>query len=209
MIEEYREEKLNAITHYIGAGMAFLGFVILIFHSIKTNEKNYIIGTTIFSTALIFLYVMSGTYHILKDKKLKKIFRVLDHIAIYISISAAYTPYIFTVLTGKIKWIIFFAQWGLTLFGIIFKLFFTGKFKLVSTLIYLFMGWMIVFIFKDIKVALNPLSLKCLIISGITYSVGAIVYMIKNMRYSHTIWHIFVIGGSFFNFLSIYYIPTY
>ncbi len=209
MIEEYREEQLNAITHYIGAGISFLGFIILIFHSIKTNEESYIIGTTIFSIALIFLYVMSGTYHILKNKKLKKIFRILDHIAIYISISAAYTPYIFTILTGKIKWIIFFAQWGLTFLGVIFKIFFTGKFKLISTLIYLFMGWMVIFIFKDIKITLNPLSLKYLIISGIIYSVGSIIYMIKNIKYSHTIWHIFVIGGSFFNFLSIYYIPAY
>ena len=206
--EEFFEEYLNAITHYIGAGIAFLELIILIIHSIKIGEKNYIIGCIIFSIGLIFMYLMSGTYHMLKTRKLKKTFRILDHISIYVSISSAYTPYIFTVLSGKIKWIIFFAQWGLTSLGVIFKLFFTGQFKLVSTLIYLFMGWMIVFIFKDIKVALNPLSLKYLIISGITYSVGAIIYMIKNMRYSHTIWHIFVIGGSFFNFLSIYYIPT-
>lgn len=207
--EEFFEEYLNAITHYIGAGIAFLGLFILIVHSIKIGEKNYIIGCIIFSIGLIFMYLMSGTYHMLKIGKLKKTFRILDHISIYVSISSAYTPYIFTVLSGKIKWIIFFTQWGLTSFGVIFKLFFTGRFKLVSTLIYLFMGWMIIFIFKDIKSNINTTSLNYLIACGITYSIGAFIYMSKNLKFSHTIWHLFVIGGSIFNFLSIYYLPVF
>ena len=209
MEKENYEEYLSAITHYIGAGMAVSGLIALILHSIKVGEKGYIVGSIIFGTALIFLYTMSGTYHILKIGKLKKIFRVLDHAAIYILISASYTPYIFTVLTGEKKWIIFFAQWGLTLIGIIFKIFFTGKFKLVSTLIYLFMGWMVVFVFKDIKAGLSPASLNCLIAGGITYSVGAVVYMIKKIKFGHAIWHLFVIGGSVCNFFSIYYLPSF
>ena len=178
-MKENYEEYLSAITHYIGAGMAISGLIALINRSVKIGETGYIIGSIIFGAALIFLYTMSGTYHILKIGKAKKIFRVLDHVAIYVLISASYTPYIFTVLTGKTKWIIFFAQWGLTLIGIIFKIFSTGKFKLVSTLIYLFMGWMVMFVFKDIKTALNSISLNCLIAGGITYSVGAVIYMIK------------------------------
>lgn len=208
MKEDY-EEYLSAITHYIGAGMAISGLVALILHSVKTKEVGYIVGSIIFGAALIFLYTMSGTYHILKIGKVKKVFRVLDHVAIYILISASYTPYIFTVLTGKTKWIIFFAQWSLTLVGVIFKIFFTGRFKLVSTLIYLFMGWMVMFVFKDIKMALSPLSLNFLIAGGITYSVGAIVYMIKNIKFSHALWHLFVIGGSVCNFFSIYYLPNF
>lgn len=208
-MKENYEEYLNAITHYIGAGMAISGLVALIVRSAKTGEAGYITGSIIFGVALIFLYTMSGTYHILKIGKIKQIFRILDHVAIYILISASYTPYIFTVLTGKTKWIIFFAQWGLTLIGIIFKIFFTGRFKLVSTLIYLFMGWMIIFIFKDIKTTLSAASLNCLIAGGITYSVGAVVYMIKKIKFGHAIWHLFVIGGSVCNFFSIYYlVPT-
>lgn len=204
--EEY-EEYLSAITHYIGAGMAISGLIALISHSVKIGETGYIVGSIIFGAALIFLYTMSGTYHILKIGKVKQVFRVLDHAAIYILISASYTPYIFTVLTGKTKWIIFFSQWGLTLIGIIFKIFFTGRFKIVSTLIYLFMGWMVVFVFKDIKTSLSTVSLNCLIAGGITYSVGAVVYMIKKIKFGHAIWHLFVIGGSVCNFFSIYYLP--
>lgn len=207
-MKENYEEYLNAITHYIGAGMAISGLIALIIHSVKFGETGYIVGSVIFGAALIFLYTMSGTYHILKIGKAKKIFRVLDHVAIYVLISASYTPYIFTVLEGKLKWIIFFSQWGLTLIGVIFKIFFTGRFKLVSTLIYLFMGWMVVFAFKDIKMGLSPLSLHLLIACGVTYSLGALIYMIKKIKFGHTLWHLFVIGGSVCNFLSIYYIPA-
>lgn len=207
-MKENYEEYLSAITHYIGAGMAISGLVALIDRSLKIGEMGYIVGSIIFGSALIFLYTMSGTYHILKAGKLKQVFRVLDHAAIYVLISASYTPYIFTVLTGKTKWIIFFAQWGLTLIGVIFKIFFTGKFKVVSTLIYLFMGWMVVFVFKDIKAALSTVSLNCLIAGGIVYSIGAIIYMIKKIKFGHAIWHLFVIGGSVCNFFSIYYLPV-
>lgn len=207
-MKENYEEYLSAITHYIGAGMAISGLVALIDRSLKIGEMGYIVGSIIFGSALIFLYTMSGTYHILKVGKLKQVFRVLDHAAIYVLISASYTPYIFTVLTGKTKWIIFFAQWGLTLIGVIFKIFFTGKFKVVSTLIYLFIGWMVVFVFKDIKAALSTVSLNCLIAGGIVYSIGAIIYMIKKIKFGHAIWHLFVIGGSVCNFFSIYYLPV-
>ena len=207
-MKENYEEYLSAITHYIGAGMAISGLVALIDRSLKIGEMGYIVGSIIFGSALIFLYTMSGTYHILKVGKLKQVFRVLDHAAIYVLISASYTPYIFTVLTGKTKWIIFSAQWGLTLIGVIFKIFFTGKFKVVSTLIYLFMGWMVVFVFKDIKAALSTVSLNCLIAGGIVYSIGAIIYMIKKIKFGHAIWHLFVIGGSVCNFFSIYYLPV-
>lgn len=204
MKKNYIEECLSAITHYIGGGMAISGLIILVHHSLHINERGYIIGSIIFNLGIIFMYMMSGTYHIIQNEKIKKKFRVLDHIAIYVSISASYTPYIFTVLTGKTKWIIFSIQWGLTLLGIIFKIFFTGRFKLLSTLIYLFMGWMVVFIFKDIKLSLNRESLNYLIAGGIVYSVGAIIYMLKNLKFNHVIWHLFVIGGSFFHYLSIY-----
>lgn len=207
-MKENYEEYLSAITHYIGAGMAISGLVALIDRSLKIGEMGYIVGSIIFGSALIFLYTMSGTYHILKVGKLKQVFRVLDHAAIYVLISASYTPYIFTVLIGKTKWIIFFAQWGLTLIGVIFKIFFTGKFKVVSTFIYLFMGWMVVFVFKDIKAALSTVSLNCLIAGGIVYSIGAIIYMIKKIKFGHAIWHLFVIGGSVCNFFSIYYLPV-
>ncbi len=201
-----KEEFLNAVTHYLGAVFSIVGFILLLFHSLKTEKTEYIVGCTIFGIALIFLYTMSGTYHFLINKKFKRLFRKFDHIGIFILISASYTPYIFTILDGKIKWIVFFIQWGCTLFGTIYKLFFTGKFEILSTLLYLIMGWMVVFVIKDIKSSLNGLSFNFLIFGGIVYTLGTIFYIDNHIKYNHVIWHVFVIFGSLFNYLSIYYI---
>lgn len=201
----HMEEYLNSISHYLGAGMAVVGMAFLVMRAIRLGDINHIISFTIFGSALILLYTMSGTYHLLYPGRTKDIFKILDHSAIYILISGSYTPYLLTVVEGRSAIILLVIQWGLTLAGIIFKLRFTGRFTLVSTLIYLFMGWMVMFIFKNLKMNLDPLSLKLLIASGVTYTVGALFYLMKNVRYTHVVWHLFVVGGSVLNYLSIYY----
>lgn len=201
----HMEEYMNSISHYLGAGMAVVGLAFLLMRAVRLGDINHIISFTIFGSALILLYTMSGTYHLLYPGRTKDIFKILDHSAIYILISGSYTPYLLTVVEGRSAIILLIIQWGLTLAGIIFKLKFTGRFTLVSTLIYLFMGWMVMFIFKNLKMNLDPLSLKLLIASGITYTVGAVFYLMKNVRYTHVVWHLFVVGGSVLNYLSIYY----
>lgn len=201
----HMEEYLNSISHYLGAGMAVIGLAFLIMRAVRLGDINHIVSFTIFGSALILLYTMSGTYHLLYPGRTKDIFKILDHSAIYILISGSYTPYLLTVVEGRAAIILLVIQWGLTLAGIIFKLKFTGRFTLVSTLIYLFMGWMVMFIFKNLKMNLDPMSLKLLIASGITYTVGAVFYLMKNVRYTHVVWHLFVVGGSVLNYLSIYY----
>ncbi|MGL4987662.1 MAG: PAQR family membrane homeostasis protein TrhA [Cetobacterium sp.] len=200
------EEWINSLTHYFGAALALIGTGALLVHSLKTDNIGYIIGSMVFCFSLVLLYTMSGTYHILYVGKIKKIFKILDHSAIYILISGSYTPYLLGVFDGKIKWILFFTQWGMTLIGIIFKVFFTGKFNLLSTLIYLFMGWMVMFVFKDLKELATPLSLKLLIFGGISYSIGTIFYLMKNKKFAHGIWHLFVLAGSIFNYFSVYFL---
>lgn len=198
------EERLNFITHYIGTGMAIAGCVALIVHAVRTGKIDYIVGSGIFGGALILMYSMSGTYHLLQEGKIKSIFKILDHSAIYILISASYTPYILTVLTGRGRWILFVFQWGLTILGILFKIKFVGRFQLLSTIIYVIMGWIVVFVFKDLKLNLNSISLNLLVCGGVVYTVGAIFYSLKNIKFTHAIWHLFVIGGSVLNYLSIY-----
>lgn len=202
------EERLNFITHYIGTGMAIAGCVALIVHAVRTGRVDYIVGSGIFGGALILMYSMSGTYHLLQDGKIKNIFKILDHSAIYILISASYTPYILTVLTGRGRWILFVFQWGLTILGILFKIKFVGRFQLLSTIIYVIMGWIVVFVFKDLKLNLNSISLNLLVCGGVVYTVGAIFYSLKNIKFTHAIWHLFVIGGSVLNYLSIYNIVS-
>ncbi len=199
------EEYMNSITHYLGALTAVYGMVLLIFRALNFGTTAHLVSFSIFGAALILLYSMSGTYHILQPGKTKKLFKIFDHSAIYILISSSYTPYLLTVVEGKVAIILLCIQWVLTLMGIIFKIKFTGRFTFVSTLIYLFMGWMIIFVFKNLKTNLNSEALNLLLASGITYSVGAIFYLLKKIKFTHVIWHLFVIGGSVLNYLSIYY----
>ncbi len=200
------EEWINSMTHYLGVILALIGNGALLVHSYRTENTGYFVGSIIFTISLILLYTMSGTYHIVFNPKVKKIFKILDHSAIYILIAGSYTPYLLGVFEGNTKWIFFFVQWGMTLLGIFFKIFYAGRFKVLSTLIYLFMGWMIILVYKDLVVLIPNFSLKLLIFSGISYSVGTIFYLMKKLKFSHGIWHLFVLSGSIFNYFSVYYL---
>lgn len=200
------EEWINSMTHYFGVVLALIGTGALLVHSVRSGNIGYVVGSMLFCFSLILLYSMSGTYHILYSGKVKKIFQILDHSAIYILISGSYTPYLLGFFDGNVKWILFFIQWGMTFVGILFKIFFVGRFSFISTLIYLAMGWMVVFVFDDLKTIISPISLKLLIACGITYSVGTIFYTLDRFKFMHGIWHLFVLAGSILNFLSVYFI---
>lgn len=197
------EEYMSSTTHLLGAGMAISGLIFLIVHAIQEGGIKQIIGFSIFGISAIFLYLMSGIYHILPVGRYRKIFKILDHSAIYVLISGSYTPFLL-ILGGITGWIILIVQWTLTSLGILFKIKFAGKFQTLSTLIYLFMGWMIVFVFGNLKTSLNSISLTLLIAGGISYSIGAIFYSMKKIKYTHVIWHFFVIIGTTLHYLSIY-----
>ena len=200
------EEWVNSITHYFGVILALIGTGALLVRTIESDNLGYLVGSMLFCFSLILLYSMSGTYHILYTGRLKRIFKILDHSAIYILISGSYTPYLLGFFDGNVNESLFFYSMGMTLAGIIFKIFFTGRFKLISTLIYLFMGWMIIFVFDDLKTLISPLSLKFLIAGGIAYSIGTIFYGMKKIRFMHGVWHLFVLTGSILNYLSVYFI---
>ncbi|MGL4402648.1 MAG: PAQR family membrane homeostasis protein TrhA [Fusobacteriaceae bacterium] len=199
------EEWINAMTHYAGVVLGLVGLGALLVHSARLGNNGYMIGSVVFCLSIVILYAMSGTYHILNGGRIKKIFKILDHSAIYILIAGSYTPYLLGAFQGNTRWTLFIIQWGLTFLGIIFKIFFIGRFGVLSTIIYLLMGWMVAFVFKDLKLLITPLSLKFLIWGGISYTVGVIFYAMKNIRFAHGIWHLFVLGGTFFNYFSVYY----
>ena len=198
------EEYMSSITHLLGAGMAISGLAFLIVHAVQEGGMKQIIGFSIFGLSAIFLYLMSGIYHILPVGKYRKIFKILDHSAIYVLISGSYTPFLL-ILGGITGWVILVIQWTLTSLGVLFKIKFAGKFQTLSTLIYLFMGWMVIFVFGNLKNSINSVSLTLLIIGGIFYSVGAIFYSMKKVKYTHVIWHFFVIAGTNLHYLSIYH----
>lgn len=200
------EDVANSITHYLGSALSIAAIAILAVRAAKYGSAKHVVGFMIFGISSLLLYSMSAVYHTMKPNgKARRVFKILDHSAIYILISGTYTPYLLTVVQGASAWVIFGIQWGLTAIGILFKVKYAGRFRLFSTIIYLVMGWMIVAVFKNLKTNLDPLALKLLVASGITYSIGTIFYMMKKVRYTHALWHLFVLGGTTLSFLSIFY----
>ena len=200
------EEIANFVSHTVGAGLSILAFIILTIRASWVRDVGTIISFMAFGFGLIVLYTMSSIYHGLKPGTAKMVFEIFDHSAIYILIAASYTPFLYLVVNSPMNKVILAIQWIVCFLGILFKAFFTGKFKLFSTLLYLIMGWMIVFACIDFIYNINRVSLIYLVLGGVLYSLGTIFYSWKICKFNHMIWHIFVIMGSISHFFAVYYL---
>ena len=198
------EEIANAVSHMVGATLALISAVVLIMHGIKTKSPIVITSFAIFGAGLVIMYTVSSIYHALHNNKAKQVFQILDHSAIYILIAASYTPFLLLVVKSKAGNIIFFIQWLICIFGIAFKSLCVEKYVLFSTLLYIVMGWMIMFVWGDLIANISQQSLILLFIGGILYTLGTIFYMWNWFKYHHFIWHIFVLLGSVAHFFAVY-----
>ena len=205
-IESKAEEIANFVSHTAGAGLAILGFIMLIIRASWYNNIPALISYIIFSLGLMVLYTMSSIYHGLKPSKAKNVFEILDHSSIYFLIAASYTPFLVLGLKSNMGITLLVIQWIICIIGITFKAFFTGKFKGISTIVYLIMGWMIVFSWNELIAKISPISLGFLIAGGILYSLGTIFYMWKVCKFNHMIWHIFVIIGSIAHYIAVWFL---
>ena len=199
------EEKINIISHAIGFSLSIVALVLLVTHATLHGDVWHIVSFSIFGSSLIILYAASTFYHSAKKSELRNRLNIIDHASIYVLIAGTYTPFTLVTLNGAIGWVIFGTSWGLALTGIILKLFFTGKYDLMSTIMYVLMGWIIVFAIKPL---INNLPLEGLIwlfAGGISYTIGAIIYGIKKIKFNHAIFHMFVLMGSFCHFMSVYF----
>lgn len=212
-IENYTlgEEIANAITHGVGSLLAIAGLVLLIVFSSIYGNPWYIVSFTIYGSSLVILYTMSTIYHSLPRGIAKNVFEILDHSSIYLLIAGTYTPFELVTLRGPIGWTLFGITWGMTVIGILFKVFFVKKFVVLSTLIYIIMGWMIVFAIKPLLERLPVNGIIFLVLGGTFYTVGTIFYIRRKMKYHHAIWHLFVLGGSAMHFFAIlfYVLPLF
>lgn len=205
-IESRGEEIANFVSHTAGAGLAILGFIMLIIRASWYNNIPALISYIIFSLGLMVLYTMSSIYHGLKPSKAKNVLEILDHSSIYFLIAATYTPFLILGLHSNMGITLLVIQWVICAIGITFKAFFTGKFKGISTIIYLLMGWMIVISWNELVVNISPISLGFLVTGGILYSLGTIFYMWKLCKFNHMIWHIFVVLGSLSHYIAIWFL---
>jgi hemolysin III len=200
------EEIINSGSHGIGLLAAIVGTPILIVHAVRHGEVGYIVGTSIFASTTILLYLASTIYHFLPQTPLKNVFRIIDHSMIYLLIAGTYTPFTLGVLHGGWGWALFGIIWGLATIGLTLKVFKKLEHPVISTGLYLFMGWLILIAIKPLY-ALAPLqALIWLLIGAICYTLGVIFFATDSrLRYGHLIWHLFVLCGTASHYLAVWY----
>lgn len=198
----HKEEKLNAISHAIGILLGIVGFFLLLkFDTQKTQYST--ISLVVYSISIILLFLASTLYHYISTQSVKMKLRVLDHICIYYLIAGTYTPVALITLEEGNGWLIFYTVWCIAIAGTILKLFFTGKFEVLSLILYLFMGWLIVFDFQNLLSNTSKTGLYLLILGGFFYTTGIFFYAFKRIPYNHLIWHFLVLAGAISHWLYI------
>jgi len=199
-----RVEFLNTLSHGVGAVAAIAGSAVLITFTALYSNAWQIVSAAIFSATLILMYLASSIYHGVQRPKAKAVLEIIDHSAIYLLIAGTYTPFLLVTLNGPWGWSLFGVVWGLAVLGVGFKAFFTGRFKLVSTLAYVAMGWLIVIAFPVLLTRISTWGLVWLMLGGLFYTAGTYFYLNKRLTYAHPIWHVFVLLGSVSHFIAVW-----
>ena len=200
------EEKLNILTHAFGLLLSIIGLPFLVVKSFHYDGFWKPMSIIIYGASLLILYAASTFYHASKDPKLRRKLNIFDHAAIYVLIAGTYTPYTLITLEGALGWFIFGFTWVFAMIGIVLKLFYTGRFDKLSTMMYVLMGWQIILVIKPLIDSFSLEGLKLLFAGGVFYTIGALLYSIKKVKYNHAIFHVFVVLGSLCHFFSIYFI---
>ena len=200
---EIRDEIASALTHGLGAVAALAGGAVLITLTALHGDAWQLGASIVFGVTLLLLYTASTLYHAIQHPVAKGRLKVFDHCAIYLLIAGTYTPFTLIGLRGPWGWGLFIAIWSLALCGVIFKLFYTGRFKRLSTFIYIAMGWLIIVAIKPMLNSLDAWTLSWLLAGGVFYTLGTYFYHRESIPYSHAIWHLFVIAGSVCHFVAV------
>lgn len=206
-ISEYShlEERLNVLSHAFGAALALFAWLLLVVKALQSPQMVTLISVSIFGGSLFLLYMASTLYHSAKTPVKRRRLKIFDHCAIYLLIAGTYTPFTLVTLKGSLGWWLFAISWAMAAIGIVLKFFFTGRFNLVSTSMYVAMGWLIIFAIKPLMAAFPALGLAWLVAGGISYTLGAVLYSIKAIPFNHAIFHGFVLLGSICHFVSVFY----
>jgi hemolysin III len=200
------EEISNSITHGIGVILSIAALVILIVFASLYGNVWHVVSFTLFGATMLLLYTSSTLLHALKPGRAKDFFEIMDHSSIYFFIAGSYTPFLLVAVQSATGWTLFGIVWGLAIAGTIFKAFFVKKFLFTSTLLYVVMGWLIVFVWDDLVAIIHPTSLILLIIGGLLYTVGAIFYIWKLFKHHHAVWHVFVLSATVCHFFAVLYL---
>ena len=200
-----REELANVLTHLAGVGFSIAALCLLVVYARANGDAYHIVSVSIFGTTLILLYLMSTIYHIVREPSLKHALRIVDHSCIYLLIAGSYTPFMLVNMRGAWGWSLFGVIWGLAVFGIVYKIMFIRYFPIISTLVYVAMGWLLVVGIKPAFETIPAGGLGWLLAGGLLYTGGVTFYVWRKLPFNHAIWHLFVMGGSFCHFLAVFW----
>ncbi len=199
------EEIFNSITHGIGALLSIAALVILVSISVTKGDVWHVVSFTIYGSSLVLLYLASTLYHSFTKEKVKNLFARFDHAAIFLLIAGTYTPFLLTALRGPLGWTLFGIIWGVAIAGVVIRSIYLTRFRKLMVALYLAMGWMFIVAVGPLMKNLSTISIIFLFLGGIFYSVGVIFYLKRNLKYSHGIWHLFVLAGSIMHFFAVIY----
>jgi len=200
----FTEEIWHAITHGVGFLLGVAALVLLVvFASTDGSSAITIVSVAIYGATLVIMYGSSTLYHAARETDIKQLFQKFDHSAIYFLIAGTYTPIMLVTVGGAEGWTIFGIEWGIAFVGILLKFIYSGRFELFSLIAYLLMGWLIVVVFDTFKANMDPVGFWLIVAGGIAYTSGILFYVKDKVRYFHTIWHLFVLAGSAFQFFAI------
>ena len=205
----FSEEIANSITHGIGILLAIAALVILTAYASMFGNGWHIISVSVYATTLILLYTASTLYHSIQHPRRKRIFQSLDHAAIYILIAGTYTPFTLVNLRGPWGWSLFGVIWGVALIGVICRLTFKRRWRVVPIVLYIGMGWAVVVAIKPLIASVATGGILLLLLGGLAYTAGILFYGLEKLKFHHAVWHIFVLIGSIFHFFAVlfYVIP--
>jgi hemolysin III len=197
------EEIAHAVSHGIGAALAVAGLAGLVAVAAASGDPWAVASATVFGATLVLLYTVSTIYHALPHPRAKRLFRILDHSAIYLLIAGTYTPFTLGPLRGPWGWALFGTVWTAAVAGIVFKCVALGRAPVVSVVLYVAMGWSVVFAFGPLVRALAPAGVALLVAGGVAYTAGLVFFAWERLRYGHFVWHLFVLAGSACHYFAV------
>ena len=196
-------EVLNAVTHGIGVALSIAGLVLLVIRGVQLGGAMRITAYSLYGALLVIFYLASTLFHSLVFTKASHLFQIFDHCAIYLLIAGTYTPYCLVVIKGALGWTIFGVIWAMAVLGVIYKSLWLGKYQKLSTIIYVVMGWFCVLGFKPLYNGLGPHGFLLLVLGGVAFTLGAVIYSFKGIKFGHVIWHLFVLLGTILMYFSV------
>jgi hemolysin III len=197
------EEVVSSLIHGIGAALSVAALVVLVSRALSSSDVQSVVAVSVYGATLVLLYLSSTLYHAVTSQRAKRAFKVADHAAIFLLIAGTYTAYSLSVVRGVLGWVLFGVIWSCALPGVVVELLGLNRNRLLATVLYVVMGALVVFVAGPVKAAMSSTSFTLLLLGGAAYVLGAIIYVMKQVPWTHPIWHLFVVAGSALHFFSI------